>query len=191
MRSKSPSYEEISDKIEIETSKDENRKRISSRSWSRLSLETEDRNNSGNSPGLMIRKQDLSRDKSFVRSNEKEQLNTSSSGEEGKRKARNSDYSFTQAFGEKIIRDREGNRFRNKFQWPSRFTHNETHLRNVVSLPENVASIGIKLRKPFFGQVTDKREPKPNADGENWNLHFIMGIEGSLTQVWVFGPVVK
>ena len=50
-----------------------------------------------------------------------------------------------------------------------------------------------KTSGPIFGQVIEKREAKKNNDNGDWNFHFILGMEGSLVQVWTFGieKVVK
>ena len=36
--------------------------------------------------------------------------------------------------------------------------------------------------------MINKSEPKPNKDDSGkWNFHFVLGMDGSLCQVWVFG----
>ena len=55
-------------------------------------------------------------------------------------------------------------------------------------IPVSVATLGKRTKKPVYGQITDITEPRQNTNDPNkWNLHFILGMEGQLTQCWVFG----
>ena len=112
---------------------------------------------------------------------EKEEI-TSSGGEN----SGSNELSQTQTMGAKIHRDREGRKYNNKFIWPSRFTQSESLQPGWE--PESVALVGKKTTKPIYGQVINKSEPKPNKDDSGkWNFHFVLGMDGSLCQVWVFG----
>ena len=55
-------------------------------------------------------------------------------------------------------------------------------------IPVSVATLGKRTKKPVYGQITDITEPRQNTNDPNkWNLHFVLGMEGQLTQCWVFG----
>ena len=95
---------------------------------------------------------------------------------------------FSQTTLSKIIRDREGKRFKNKFTWPSRFFNSESLKSNVDNTPMSVAELGKRSAKPVYGQIVDKGEVKTKStDASTSHFHFILGMEGSLVQVWVFG----
>ena len=88
----------------------------------------------------------------------------------------------------RIIRDREGKRFKNKFTWPSRFINSESLNTDTDNTPMSVAELGKRSNKPVFGQVVDKGEIKTkSSDANTSHFHFILGMEGTLVQVWVFG----
>ena len=88
---------------------------------------------------------------------------------------------------QKISRDREGKRYKMLFSWPSRFINSES--RDIKKdIPESVASFGKRSKRPVYGQIADKNEPRQNtSDSTKWNLHFILGMEGHLVQCWIFG----
>ena len=95
---------------------------------------------------------------------------------------------FSQTTLSKIIRDREGKRFKNKFTWPSRFINSESLKSNADNTPMSVAELGKRSAKPVYGQIVDKGEVKiKSTDANTSHFHFILGMEGSLVQVWVFG----
>ena len=50
----------------------------------------------------------------------------------------------------RIVRDREGKRFRNKFTWPSRFINSESLKADTDNTPMSVAEIGKKSKKTGF-----------------------------------------
>ena len=52
--------------------------------------------------------------------------------------------------------------------------------------PVSVAEFNRKSNTPVFGQIVESRDPKENSNG-TWNFHFILGKNGVLVQVWVFG----
>ena len=95
---------------------------------------------------------------------------------------------FSQTTLSKIIRDREGKRFKNKFTWPSRFINSESLKSNADNTPMSVAELGKRSAKPVYGQIVDKGKVKiKSTDANTSHFHFILGMEGSLVQVWVFG----
>ena len=88
--------------------------------------------------------------------------------------------------GDKITRDRNGRKYKIMLSWPVRFTNSES--RNISKdIPESVALLGKRTKRPVYGQVVDINEPRQNNDPKKWNLHFILGMEGELVQCWVFG----
>ena len=100
------------------------------------------------------------------------------------RNVKNSDPDST--LGDKISRDRIGRKYKILLSWPVRFTNSESR-NTTTDIPESVARLGKRTKRPVYGQITDINEPRQNNDHKKWNLHFILGMEGELVQCWVFG----
>ena len=56
---------------------------------------------------------------------------------------------------DKVLEDKNGCSYRNKFTWPSKFTNQESRKQNEKIDPDSEATLGKKSTKPFFSQVTD------------------------------------
>ena len=88
---------------------------------------------------------------------------------------------------QKIRKDRENRKYKIKYSWPTRFINNESRDAGK-DVPVSVATLGKRTSNPVYGQITDITEPRQNTnDPSKWNLHFILGMDGQLTQCWIFG----
>ena len=77
--------------------------------------------------------------------------------------------------------------FQNHYVRPEHFDARECRLNNEDAEPMSISEFGKLKKKTVFGQIVEAREPKENSNG-TWNFHFIIGKNGVLVQVWVFGP---